>query len=313
MNPIVTIVITTRDRHEQLKHAVDSALAQTVDAIEVIVVDDASAEPVRPPSIDRRLRVERLKASRGTCGARNHGLARASGAWIVFLDDDDELDSTAVENLLEAADRSRLSRPLGVMSAVEIVDSAGRVIEVRSPRQDVPAGENSEGPSGIFNALLLPTAVLREIGGWDQRAHPWEHTELFMRMAPVCSLQGTPQVTYRLHDHPGERRHRDWLAGADALRWTEQKHRSLLRRSPERRARLLSSAGALYLKADRWGTAVRTMSRAVVVGRFRPRLLAWWLAAAGGPWVLTVRRRLLGRRSRPAAAPDVIIPEEARR
>jgi glycosyltransferase involved in cell wall biosynthesis len=293
--PIATIVVTTRDRPDMLVRAVSTALAQTVADIEVIVVDDGSIHPVALDETDPRLRVERLDESRGTCEARNHGLERARGQWITFLDDDDELIPAAIEIALQAAKATTLPPPVGVLAAVEVVNTSGRVVDVRAPRNDLPARSEAGRHSGLSNALFVPTEVLRSIGGWDQHAHPWEHTELLMRLDAVCSIRATRDVTYRMNDHPGARRHRDWLAGAEALVSIQRKHHAFLAGAPARRASLLASAGALYLKAGRWGPAVRTMSRAVVVSRFQPRIVAWWLAAAAGPWVLPVRQRMLRR------------------
>ncbi len=46
-NPLLSIIIPTYNRPHLLLRAVNSALAQTVEDIEVIVVDDASPEPVQ--------------------------------------------------------------------------------------------------------------------------------------------------------------------------------------------------------------------------------------------------------------------------
>jgi GT2 family glycosyltransferase len=55
---VATIVIPTRDRPELLERAVESALAQTVRDIQVVVVDDGSSRPVQLPP-DPRLEVVR--------------------------------------------------------------------------------------------------------------------------------------------------------------------------------------------------------------------------------------------------------------
>lgn len=48
-NPLLSIIIPTYNRPHLLPRAVNSALAQTLEDIEVIVVDDASPEPVQLP------------------------------------------------------------------------------------------------------------------------------------------------------------------------------------------------------------------------------------------------------------------------
>ncbi|MDQ3956739.1 MAG: glycosyltransferase, partial [Actinomycetota bacterium] len=53
----VTVVITTRNRGEFCNRAVASALAQTTEGVEVVVVDDGSDEPFRPADPGERVRV----------------------------------------------------------------------------------------------------------------------------------------------------------------------------------------------------------------------------------------------------------------
>src|SRR5687767_3711622 len=86
-HPEVTVVIPTRDRWELLaRRGLRSALGQEEVRLEVVVVDDGSAEPA-PASIlrDERIRVVRHEASRGVPAARNRGITEASAPWTAFL------------------------------------------------------------------------------------------------------------------------------------------------------------------------------------------------------------------------------------
>ncbi len=89
---LVTVVIPTRNRPELVKRAVESALAQTYAAIDVIVVIDGP-DPNTMESLngvaDPRLTVIALETNIGAAKARNLAVERAKGAWIAFLDDDD--------------------------------------------------------------------------------------------------------------------------------------------------------------------------------------------------------------------------------
>ena len=87
----VTILITTRNRKDELRNALASALAQTGDvAIEVLVIDDGStdgtSEMVRAefPTV----RLERRDESAGLIVRRNEGARLASAPLLVSIDDD---------------------------------------------------------------------------------------------------------------------------------------------------------------------------------------------------------------------------------
>lgn len=84
-----TILITTKDRKEELKRAVESALRQK-DVCEVLVFDDGSADGTRElitthfPSV----KFERADKSLGIIGARNRAMRLATGSVVITIDDD---------------------------------------------------------------------------------------------------------------------------------------------------------------------------------------------------------------------------------
>ncbi|HYH18721.1 MAG TPA: glycosyltransferase [Azospirillum sp.] len=88
----VTVVIPTRHRPDLVTRAVESALAQTYGALEVVVVVDGP-DPETAGRLNAlgapRLSVIELERNVGAAEARNVGVHRAKGAWIAFLDDDD--------------------------------------------------------------------------------------------------------------------------------------------------------------------------------------------------------------------------------
>ena len=136
--PDVSVVIPTRDRPELLLHsALPSALDQKAVDLEVIVVDDCSAEDIERRTTevgDARVRVVRHLAPRGVASARNTGIGVARAPWIAFLDDDDLWAPTKLERQLRALSDSNAS--FTYCSAL-VLDDAGRPAEVlRAPRGD---------------------------------------------------------------------------------------------------------------------------------------------------------------------------------
>lgn len=98
MNSLVSIVIPTYRRNDMLERAIRSALAQTYENLEVLVVDDNGfgtpysyhvAEIVNSIN-DARVHLITNEVNLGGAGARNVGIDRSRGKFIAFLDDDDE-------------------------------------------------------------------------------------------------------------------------------------------------------------------------------------------------------------------------------
>ncbi|PZD71772.1 UDP-Glc:alpha-D-GlcNAc-diphosphoundecaprenol beta-1,3-glucosyltransferase WfgD [Acaryochloris thomasi RCC1774] len=112
---IVSVVIPTRNRPELVKRAVHSALAQTLEKIEVcVVIDGPDPETFSELSkcSDSRLRVIQLASNKGGAGARNEGISKSQSEWIAFLDDDDEWLPQKLECQLEAATASQYQWPI---------------------------------------------------------------------------------------------------------------------------------------------------------------------------------------------------------
>jgi glycosyltransferase involved in cell wall biosynthesis len=86
--PLVSVVIPTYGRPQWLSEAIDSVLAQTVEDFEIIVVDDASPEPVSIAAYPKA-RLIRRESNGGPAAARNTGVESARGRYVAFLDDDD--------------------------------------------------------------------------------------------------------------------------------------------------------------------------------------------------------------------------------
>ena len=237
--PKLSIIIPTRDRPQLLPRAVQSALSQTMTDLEVIVVDDASTQPV-DLAADPRLRIIRLSQARGGAGARNVGTEAARGRWIAYLDDDDCLLPHMADVSLEAIAKATLPPPVAVISGLDVVDDAGKVLETRLPPPTRPRGchfalEALE-PGKSYNTkqtLVVEREVILQVGGWDETFRSRVHTELFLRLNPVCSILGLPIVTYQLYEHPGARVSRNTSLRQESFQRLIDKHEAIFRAHPQ--------------------------------------------------------------------------------
>ena len=109
----VSVIIPVYNVEQYLPACLDSVLSQTLQEIEVICIDDAS--PDRCPEIldayaqkDSRLRVIHLAENHQQGYGRNRGLEQAKGKYVYFLDSDDMITPTAMEELYHLAEKDRL-------------------------------------------------------------------------------------------------------------------------------------------------------------------------------------------------------------
>ena len=91
--PKVSVMIPTYNYGKYIEKAIDSVLAQTCKDFEIIVVDDGSTDNTREIIEAKYKNVVRYfyQGNKGAPVARNFGLRKAEGEFVVFLDADDWL------------------------------------------------------------------------------------------------------------------------------------------------------------------------------------------------------------------------------
>ncbi len=108
----VSVIIPAYNVATIVGTAIDSVMAQSRPALEIIVIDDgsgdATAEVVRGLALaNPKIRLISLVANGGAATARNAGIAAAMGDWIGLLDADDTWAANRIETLLAIADEER--------------------------------------------------------------------------------------------------------------------------------------------------------------------------------------------------------------
>jgi glycosyltransferase involved in cell wall biosynthesis len=192
--PLVSVVIPVFDAERTVGQALASVLVQTHRTLEVLVVDDGSAD--RSAEVVRRFSDARVQLvaepHRGPGAARNAGVARAGGALLAFLDADDLWDE------------HKLERQWGVLRASPSVDMVfGHAIPVRAAADGtlVPCGAPVPGHSA--GTLLIPAATFHHVGPFATHWRVGEFVDWYARaMDRGLSQTMLPDVVLkrRLHD-----------------------------------------------------------------------------------------------------------------
>jgi glycosyltransferase involved in cell wall biosynthesis len=238
----MSVVIPTYGRPRWLTQAIESVLAQTVQDFELIVVDDASPEPVTVAP-HPRVRLIRREENGGAAAARNTGVEAARGRHLAFLDDDDAY----TPERLAVGLRSVESGPLGVcwMWTLGIPVGADTNLDANLRRN-----ENRPLNGRVDDAILdgLPphlgqVTVEREaFAPFEPRFKTAEDIEWWLRVTQSLPVATVPEVGYLKRRHDTSRlnyqhqvridsnllllqEHADWFAKhprAAARRWRSQ-------------------------------------------------------------------------------------------
>ena len=180
MQPLVSIGLPTYNRVALLERAIDSVLAQTHRAVELIVSDNASTDRTEElcrarAARDSRLRFVRQPENRGPTANFNAVLDAATGSRFMWLSDDDWLDANYVAACLE----TMAARPEVTIAAGRChhYDAAGRfLLEDVSTNLTQPSVANrliayfaDVNYNSIFYGLM-PTSLARQPGGGMRNA-----------------------------------------------------------------------------------------------------------------------------------------------
>ncbi|MCJ8279448.1 MAG: glycosyltransferase [Rivularia sp. ALOHA_DT_140] len=196
-----SVVITTYNRLDLLKRAINSALLQTVEC-EVIVADDCSsdgtAEYVKSftgqlePDQQQRLIYLCNTVNSGHAATVNAGIARASGEWIKFLDDDDYLAPNCLEEMLHAI---ALCKNAVIVSciAAQVLESEVEVSRTPTlgpgkafyiPQADIHFGMLLERlPFGTPVQVACTREAFLKSGGWDIKLTGCDDIDSWIRIA----------------------------------------------------------------------------------------------------------------------------------
>lgn len=171
----ITVVITTHNRREEVVGAVDSCLRQSVPC-EVLVYDDASAEPIQsllshyPPSV----KVIRSPSRVGYIALRNRGFREASGEIVVSIDDDAYFSSP--ETLSRVIELFSLYPDAGAFALPYVEPNSGR-----ETMPVLPVGTQMCNYIGCAHAIERQVAL--SLGGYlELLVHQGEERDLTIRM-----------------------------------------------------------------------------------------------------------------------------------
>lgn len=257
--PLFSIILTTFNRPQLLKDALDSLATQTLQDFEVILVNDHGC-PVESLLENYAFALTYIRQGRnqGLSAARNAGLRLARGRFIAYLDDDDLYLPGHLETLAKAF----AEHPDSVIyTAAEYVnerlEEGGRVEVSRH----MPFAHQAYSKDRLFtqnyipvNTWSHPRYMLEQVGEFDRGLAAFEDWDMLLRLAERYPFVYVAEVTAEVHqreasnqDHMLARQRNTFPAlyrqfyeryqgsASDALRQARQRVLAHLHDSPEQR------------------------------------------------------------------------------
>lgn len=211
---MISVVIPTHNRPDDLLRALRSLAAQSCRPAEVIVVDDGSQPPVSAEAVGEvcgniEVALIHNASPKGANHARNAGVRAARADWVAFLDDDDEFDENKICCLIDeikedpdcdvlhhAADIRMVKEDVRYRSRPRAFSSAAGALSALLVRNEI----------GGTSMVTVRKAKFLEAGGFDETFPALQDYEMWIRLAREgARFRFIDQALTRYHHITGKR------------------------------------------------------------------------------------------------------------
>lgn len=195
--PLVSVIMATHDDQLFLKLAVESILGQSLNNLELIVIDDFSTDStwqILKSIKDKRLILKRNLKHEGLTRSLNKALKASKGQYIARMDSDDisKIDrlKTQIDYLTNHPDIA------AVGSWIQYIDKNGKYLKVKKLPKSYT---NIKNAIPRFNPFIHPTLVfrsemLKKIGGYDKTFYCAQDYDLMLRINANHKTANIPKV-----------------------------------------------------------------------------------------------------------------------
>ena len=206
--PLVSVIVPAFNAASTLRESVESALAGTYENIEIMIVDDGSADATA--QIGEELAADDVRVclhrrdNGGVSVAFNSGLALTQGEYVARLDADDLWHPAKLERQMETARRKPAAAL--IYTWVRYIDADSRVHR-DGPLQRFPPHALCRG---IYESLvggnssaLMRRDVIRDLGGYDETLSSWEDLLLQLQISAGHVIDYVPEFLVGYRVRPG--------------------------------------------------------------------------------------------------------------
>jgi len=138
--PLVSVIVPTYNRNNFLKKCIQSILNSTYENFEIVIIQDGgeeSAKDVIDLFNDKRIKLF-VKKNGGLASARNHGIKKAQGKYISFIDSDDGVYPSFIETMVNLLENKKSEFKISYCDSVRIHQRKNNNGEYENFWRDIP-------------------------------------------------------------------------------------------------------------------------------------------------------------------------------
>jgi glycosyltransferase involved in cell wall biosynthesis len=207
--PDISVIIPTFNRAHTLPRALDSVMVQTLQSMEIIIVDDGSTDETNAVLADYPGLCIISQDNRGVSAARNVGIEKAGGEWLAFLDSDDEWL------------KEKLQKQWDAICNDDKLICHTEEIWIRNGQRVNPMKKHQKYGGLIYekclplcvispSSVMIHKTVFNDVGNFDETLEVCEDYDLWLRICskyPVLFVDEPLIVKYGGHDDQLSRKH----------------------------------------------------------------------------------------------------------
>lgn len=219
----ISIVIACFNDHKYIEKAVQSAIDQTYENKEIIIIDDGSNNKTKEVLKKLKLKIDLLitQKNTGVSKARNNGIKAATGKYILNLDSDDYFDPTFCAKAMEVFQKNQ---------DVRIVSCYANWFSLNNNSKEFkPEGGGIK--EALMNNIAMGSSMFKKqdwavVGGYDESMHQgYEDWEFYIRLLKEEGVAIIiPELLFNYRNKKNSRNKKANLAKYDILEYIYIKH-----------------------------------------------------------------------------------------
>ena len=215
MQILVSVIIPCYNREKTVKRCIESIMKQTVNPIEIIVVDDGSSDHTIDILETLQLKCNYLKIvkqnHRGAQAARNLGILNATGTYVAFLDSDDEWMPHMLEVCLTYINSGDENNVL-YSDGYKVKGGKRSIFKLPCVDGDVHSFL-LQYPGPTFSSMMVKKDKLLQVGLLDENVLAYQEWDTAIKLSKVCKFIHIKKPLFLYYLHQGETISKDWKKG----------------------------------------------------------------------------------------------------
>jgi glycosyltransferase involved in cell wall biosynthesis len=267
--PYFSIIIPSYNRAHIINRAIQGVLDQTFQDFEILIVDDGSIDNTKAILQEHLsdLRIKYLyQLNAGVCSARNTGAKQSTGEYLIFLDSDDTVENSWLQDFYDLANQNKD----WLFCSMKIVkqDLSECFVSALSPYKNRKSKGNS-----IPGSWSIKKDVFFKVGMFDENIKFGENVELRFRLdaaKPTIGVVDNYNFTYFESLNGGSKNLKNKI---DSNLYIVKKHSKMLKKQPRLLMLYYHNVAVAFAKLKNWNNSRIYFWKAYKVNMFNYKLL----------------------------------------